>query len=966
MSDLKFAMIFEVRGMDAAAAEMKRMREMTGASHTDPGKKAAETARREAEAVKETARNRTIANEQARIESARTERDIRRRAALERAASEEARRGRVREVTAAREQIRVDETRRANEAKAAREARLRELAAKRELQRQDNLRAAAQRNAETERARMEERVAASIARRTGRNVQDIIAEQRAAGQAAEQAAQQATRAESRWRRLGQTMRNATRGVRWGRVAGEASAEIGKQIAKSVAEGMMKGVRDGASGARGLMDRATGGHGARGAARAGAGVGWGLITEGWSRNQQGMDAENAMRGVLGAEKARVARAEAEAASKNSGNLIPLDQSYAAARALSEGGLVADQKLLKLLGDNAVAGSEDVASLARDYERALRQISLEFAAQRGATVTTGEDGSQTLSYANNGESVERRVTAGDRAGTEAALREFLARNEGAAGRKLATPGGVREAGLNTIKANAADALEEPFRVATEWMQRINEMIGGADGGGAKRFGQQIAEGMREAEASIISIATSIREMMGPVDHVVQAFGGWKVAIGGLVALNVVGWLGGAATGIGMLAGAVSALSFNPVVAGAAGLAAAGYLIYRNWDGISDVFNRGWAAIKGGAESAWSGTTAAIEAGIAGTRTAVSNAMTGVLDAARASWDGFTGLFDLERIRAAAAPIIGVVDEWGRMLSGAFDRAFTAVGNVVTRVTEPIFNVIDRIATGIGKVTTWAFGDDKSKQDLAAAEKQRSDLAAGEKAREALAIIGQVPPAARAMVAEVDAILAAADFTSRGIAMMTTLAAGIRAGSAAAVGATREVTQQIRDHLPHSPAKVGPLSDLDRVKFSETLASAIRPEAAIRAVRGMVAGMRGAIPDTLLASGLGVPAQAGFGASPALAKAAGGASPELDEALRQATLAAALGPDTGERVGRKGKREVPSVASRAGPQNNLSVSYAPNVTFNGGEIGDFWSQLESHKDSLVGMIQGSFSRSADLSFG
>ena len=32
MSDLKFAMIFEVRGMDAAAAEMKRMREMTGAS----------------------------------------------------------------------------------------------------------------------------------------------------------------------------------------------------------------------------------------------------------------------------------------------------------------------------------------------------------------------------------------------------------------------------------------------------------------------------------------------------------------------------------------------------------------------------------------------------------------------------------------------------------------------------------------------------------------------------------------------------------------------------------------------------------------------------------------------------------------------------------------------------------------------------------------------------------------------
>lgn len=954
--------------MDAAAAEMKRMREMTGASATDPGKKAADTAKREAEAVKEIARNRTIANEQARIDSARAERDIRRRAALEKAASEDARRSRAREVTAAREQARVDETRRAAEAKAAREARLRELATKRELQRQDNMRAAAQRNAETERLRMEERVAASIARRTGRNVQDILAEQRAAGQAAEQAAQQATRAESRWRRLGQTMRNAARGVRWGRVAGEAGAEIGKQIAKSVAEGMMKGVRDGATGARGLMDRATGGQGTRGAVRAGAGAGWGLISEGWGRNQQGISAENAVRNTLSVEQTRAARAAAEAATKHGLGLVTPGETLEAMTELGKNGFVADPSLMKAFVDTAVAsqGKDTVGQIATDYVQAMQDKALDgFVRRRGGSVTTGDDGSQTLTYKRDGQDIERRVTAGDRAGIDAAIREFMARNEGMVPRQLATPKGATDAAFNTLKATTADALEDPFRKATEWMEKLNAAIAGADGAGAKRLGQQIAEGMSEAEKTVVSITTSVSNMMGPVDRVAQALGGWKVAIGGMVALGFAGWLGSVAAGIRAVGGASVFLAGTPAGRAMLGAAAGGYLMHDIWSG-------------------------------------------------KAPEPG--------SLQANAQAEMRVLKQ---KLANAWVWANTEIGKEPKYPTEPAMPAAPAAATG------------------PSAEKQAQAAQAGEKAAQALAMIEQVAPAARQMVSEVDGILAATDFTSRGVAMMTTLAAGIRAGSGAAVGAVREVTQQIRDHLPHSPAKVGPLSDLDRVKFSETLATAIRPDAAIRAVRNMVAGMRGAIPDTLMAgggfgaspalaraaggagpeldaalhkatmaaaygadaavrsSGFGAaegsalakaaggasaeldqalqratmaaalgpeaePRDKGFGASPALAKAAGGASPELDEALRQATLAAAYGPDSSGAIGGRGKREVPAVTSRAGPQNSLSVSYAPNVTFNGGEVGDFWSQLESHKDSLVGMIEGSFSRGADLSFG
>ncbi|MFA6966125.1 baseplate J/gp47 family protein [Bosea sp. (in: a-proteobacteria)] len=104
MADLKFAMIFEVRGLDAARKQMEDFQKgMSGPS--DPGKKAADSARREADATKDTLRNRTAAAEQARIDSARQERDLRRRAALERASREEARRAATVEIEQRRAEI---------------------------------------------------------------------------------------------------------------------------------------------------------------------------------------------------------------------------------------------------------------------------------------------------------------------------------------------------------------------------------------------------------------------------------------------------------------------------------------------------------------------------------------------------------------------------------------------------------------------------------------------------------------------------------------------------------------------------------------------------------------------------------------------------------------------------------------------------------------------------------------------
>lgn len=86
----------------------------------------------------------------------------------------------------------------------------------------------------------------------------------------------------------------------------------------------------------------------------------------------------------------------------------------------------------------------------------------------------------------------------------------------------------------------------------------------------------------------------------------------------------------------------------------------------------------------------------------------------------------------------------------------------------------------------------------------------------------------------------------FESHGVALMRTFAIGIRNGANEAIAATREVVGEIRDYLPHSPAKRGPLSDLNKVRFSETLATAIKPGPAVRATERVVAGMRGVLSD------------------------------------------------------------------------------------------------------------------------
>ena len=78
--------------------------------------------------------------------------------------------------------------------------------------------------------------------------------------------------------------------------------------------------------------------------------------------------------------------------------------------------------------------------------------------------------------------------------------------------------------------------------------------------------------------------------------------------------------------------------------------------------------------------------------------------------------------------------------------------------------------------------------------------------------------------------------------GVKITSMLAEGIMKGLAKVKDCISKVSQVIRDHLPHSPAKTGPLKDLHKVKIVETIASTIKPlplQTAMNKTLGVVSG-------------------------------------------------------------------------------------------------------------------------------
>jgi TP901 family phage tail tape measure protein len=333
-------------------------------------------------------------------------------------------------------------------------------------------------------------------------------------------------------------------------------------------------------------------------------------------------------------------------------------------------------------------------------------------------------------------------------------------------------------------------------------------------------------------------------------VSAIAGALLARFGAVLRFLLAPLAMAARGVMMLGAAMLTTPIGWIVMGIAAVAAGAYYVYKNWATIGPMLARVWGRLVATAKTVWDGVTQAF-----------ADAWTGVKAwFASLEWPSLPEFPDvLGGLSRALDPALTWVGEWGGKLGKAFEGAFGKIGDFLSGAGERIGKLISPLTDALTKAGEFVFGPSTA-----------SVKATAEQAAAAKAAIDAIPPAAREAVVAANAVLSAQNWQSHGVRLMQTLAAGIRAGSAEAVAAVRDTVQKMRDHLPHSPAKVGPLSDLDRVQFAQTLAGAITRGAprAIMAAQALAAGLAATVPDGAMAAG-------GMATPPSRAAAGGQAS-------------------------------------------------------------------------------------------
>ena len=468
--------------------------------------------------------------------------------------------------------------------------------------------------------------------------------------------------------------------------------------------------------------------------------------------------------------------------------------------------------------------------------------------------------------------------------------------------------------------------------------------------------------------------------------DALGGWNRLVGVFLALPLLSTIAGIITGFAQLAGglmllgsglATLSLPVIGIIAGIAAVAAAVYLIYENWDGIVDYFSGVWDGIVASAHAAWEWIRETFSwhplVLITENWGAITDWFSGFWDqlvqVVQSGWAKIKGLFDVDwlsglslEFRWPELPDFSLPDfaslmddvkfffsldwlpewEWPEIpmpdlpdLSGAIDSMVDTAGAAWNRVRS-IFSDDDPISI--------AARDPASiERATQAANHLRTalDQVANVDVSPAMTKMDQVrnkanglPPIVQSAMDRVSTVLASVDFAHHGRRMMDTIAAGMRARAHVVVAEMRRVTQQLRDHLPSSPAKVGPLSDIHRLKFGETIAQSIRPAP-------MVKAMRNAAAATIAAASI---------ASPSLAASSPAAVSPSPAALSVAQ------PGVG------------SANNAASGGATVSITFAPSITVGAGSSvsqADLVDLLEDQADELVALIERKLAEKRRLDF-
>lgn len=400
-------------------------------------------------------------------------------------------------------------------------------------------------------------------------------------------------------------------------------------------------------------------------------------------------------------------------------------------------------------------------------------------------------------------------------------------------------------NTIKTvlsqtwNFAKKTYGVIKTLTGYLQKAADYVGGWENLGLILAAFTFGPALISVAAGIVQIVTGLVALGGAIAGLsvtgpILAIGAAFKVVGAMILATPIGWL----------------------IAGIAAIAGAAYLIYNNWDAIIKWFGGAWGWVKTRA-SAFYDWLSSINWGSLIPEITWENTLTALDWVSWISplrWLDFIPGFSWKAILAN----VGKLDlvswvtkfEWPTLpdfewptipmpimpnitgfISGMADKAGAAWNRLTGLFTtnDPV-TIAVRDPASIERATLAA---DKLKNSLTAISgvDVSPAMAAMNKLRD---VASGLLPTIKTSISAAQSYLSGVSFHHHGARMMDTLAAGMASRSQAVVNQIRATMQQVRDYLPSSPAKTGPLSDIHKLKFSETIAQSIKPGPMVKAMR------------------------------------------------------------------------------------------------------------------------------------
>ena len=645
---------------------------------------------------------------------------------------------------------------------------------------------------------------------------------------------------------------------------------------------------------------------------------------------------------------------------------LDQVMESFVALRTRGMDPTTGLMQTLGDTSAAMG---TPLMQAVEMMADAITGENERLKAFGITAEKTGDKIFyNYTNKaGKQMRASVKATDRLGIQAKLMSIFAEKYGGAMDKLSMTWdgmvsnmadlwsgfqlSIMNAGLfDWMKGKLAGVLETVNRLKDTgqldvWAKTISDRIVMVLDN-AWKFGQGVWKIMEKLGGYLQTAATYV----GGWERLAAVLAGMAFAP---ILISTAAGLVQIALGLSML---TAALMANPITLAIAAIVAGAALIYVNWEPIKAFFVgvwtsisnaatnawntvKGWIgfdpmpvlsklwdahkllaamgveALRGLVEGAWNNIKAVMEWSPvetisrlwAGLSTAATAAVESVFAAVDAVWSRVKALFEWSPVEAVQKSWAGISDALGGLIDGAAARAGAAWEKVKS-------------------VLSFSGGSDEAAVPATMTDAialRENATVAMQKLAELDAATAKLLPTITDAVGQARNYLAGISFFDQGAALMDTMAAGMRARAAVVVEEIQRMTQTIRDHLPSSPAKIGPLSDIHRLKFGETIAGSIRAEPMVKAMRAATAATMAAAAFT----------------APNVATASTGADTAR---VQVANVAARTAATAGS-----------ASAQQAAPP---SVVYSPTINLNGASEADkreFGKLLQEHAREIARLM-------------